>query len=45
MSGTWAVVWPSGKPYTFHDSYSGAFAAAAHARRVQCQLMRVVLWR
>lgn len=45
MSGTWAVLWPSGKPYgDFHRSYAEAALAAAHASRVQNQPMRVVLW-
>jgi len=45
MSGTWAVVWPSGKPYAFYRTIDGAQRAADHASRLQRAYMRVVLWR
>ena len=45
MSGTWAVVWPSGKHYSFHYTYDEAKRAAANASRAQGVPMRVILWR
>lgn len=45
MSGTWAVVWPSGKPYSFHYDIDAATQAAVHASVVQNCPMRAILWR
>lgn len=44
MSGTWAVLWPSGKTYGFYRTHAEAASAAAYATSFQCALMKVVLW-
>lgn len=45
MSGTWAVLRPSGTVYSLHHSHAEATWAAADAKRVQGWPVSVVLWR